>query len=431
MSENALVEVLNIVITTLEKHEGHSARVAKLVKEVSGARESKPKEVYANVLAAYLHDCCMNSPKHLTLLHFDSDDDAPLLKKYAQSSQRLFEKANLPEEVYTALTHTFERYDGRGLPDGLKREEIPQGARMIAVADAYVHLITFERNGSTNGNPHREALAVIKRLGTTCFDPEVVDALENVIIDRLVDKNSPRVLIINSGLEEVEPLAKELKKNGIRPYLSQNTDEAKDILQRSSITVILSALNTRPLDGLSFYRSIKGEERLKSIPFLLGSENDDQSTVERARTEGVADVIKKPYDVEDLVVKIKNHIQQASRKNSGEAVTGTAKKGLSGNLDEIQLVDLIQMFLRGRKTGLVKLTKEEEHGEVFFDKGQVIEARYNGLGGVDAFNQLIRWQGGLFVFYPQTALPEPNIDVGTESLLMEAYWIWDEEAVTT
>ena len=79
----------------------------------------------------------------------------------------------------------------------------------------------------------------------------------------------------------------------------------------------------------------------------------------------------------------------------------------------------------------MKLSKEKEQGEIFFDKGQVTEARYKGLDGVEAFNLLVRWQNGFFVFYPEIALPEPKIDVGTDKLLMEAYWIWDEEKVTT
>ena len=68
-----------------------------------------------------------------------------------------------------------ERYDGSGYPDGLSGEDIPLGARIIAVCDAF--------DAMSSSRPYRPtpmslegALAELRRCSGTHFDPEVVDA---------------------------------------------------------------------------------------------------------------------------------------------------------------------------------------------------------------------------------------------------------------
>ncbi len=59
-------------------------------------------------------------------------------------SQILSRISSMPELQYGALYH-HERWDGRGYPKGLKGEEIPEAARIIAVADAYDAMTSIDR----------------------------------------------------------------------------------------------------------------------------------------------------------------------------------------------------------------------------------------------------------------------------------------------
>jgi HD-GYP domain-containing protein (c-di-GMP phosphodiesterase class II) len=76
--------------------------------------------------------------------------------------------------ILPIVEHEHERYDGKGYPDGLKGDEIPLGARIIAVADSY--------DAMTTDRVYRKALAEedvlkeLKRCSGTQFDPQVVDA---------------------------------------------------------------------------------------------------------------------------------------------------------------------------------------------------------------------------------------------------------------
>ncbi|OGW83873.1 MAG: hypothetical protein A2Z83_00585 [Omnitrophica bacterium GWA2_52_8] len=81
--------------------------------------------------------------------------------------------------VIPIILHHHERYDGKGYPQRLKREEIPIGARIVSVVDSFIAMISRRtyRESKTND----EALAEIEANKGTQFDPLVVDAFLKVV----------------------------------------------------------------------------------------------------------------------------------------------------------------------------------------------------------------------------------------------------------
>jgi HD-GYP domain-containing protein (c-di-GMP phosphodiesterase class II) len=75
---------------------------------------------------------------------------------------------------------THERLDGGGYPDGLTGDQIPLGARIIAVCDAFTAM-TFPRTYAPQ-LPVPQAIEELRRCAGTQFDPAVVDALTNLIV---------------------------------------------------------------------------------------------------------------------------------------------------------------------------------------------------------------------------------------------------------
>lgn len=96
------------------------------------------------------------------------------IQKHPAVGQHILEPVAGDEEILRMVRGNHEHYDGTGYPDGLRRDEIPLGSRIIAVADAY-EAMTSER-------PYRKALSdeaaldEIKRGGGTQFDPDVTCA---------------------------------------------------------------------------------------------------------------------------------------------------------------------------------------------------------------------------------------------------------------
>ena len=75
---------------------------------------------------------------------------------------------------------THERLDGSGYPDGLAGDQIPLGARIIAVCDAFTAM-TFPRTYAPQLTVP-QAIEELRRCAGTQFDPSVVDALANLVI---------------------------------------------------------------------------------------------------------------------------------------------------------------------------------------------------------------------------------------------------------
>ena len=84
----------------------------------------------------------------------------------------------LADDQVSWVAHHHERWDGGGYPDGLTGEEIPPGARLLAVADTFDHM-TATRNYSKTRSVEG-AVAECRRLAGTQFAPEVVEALERL-----------------------------------------------------------------------------------------------------------------------------------------------------------------------------------------------------------------------------------------------------------
>jgi len=83
------------------------------------------------------------------------------------------------QAVAPIIRHHHERWDGTGYPDGLRETAIPLGARILAVADAYVAMT--EDRVYRAARTHEQAVAELRRHAGTQFDPQVVEVFCRVV----------------------------------------------------------------------------------------------------------------------------------------------------------------------------------------------------------------------------------------------------------
>jgi diguanylate cyclase (GGDEF)-like protein len=104
-----------------------------------------------------------------------TDEEWECIRRHPALGKRIIEQAPELTDVMPLVLHHQERWDGTGYPAGLRGEDIPLGARIIAAADAY-HAIRSDRPYRP-GRTHRQALKELRRSSGTQLDPRVVDAL--------------------------------------------------------------------------------------------------------------------------------------------------------------------------------------------------------------------------------------------------------------
>ena len=173
---------------------GHSERVADLsmsIAEELGIESGTPTwdEIRRGAL---LHDVGKISVPDSILLKEGSlsDDEWELMRRHPQVGFEIISGVEVLSNVAKIVLSHHEKFDGTGYPVGSAGDEIPLGARIFSVADAFDAMISDRpyRKATTIA----EALKEISRCRGTQFDPQIVDAFLRVR-ERMSSVNSPRL----------------------------------------------------------------------------------------------------------------------------------------------------------------------------------------------------------------------------------------------
>jgi putative nucleotidyltransferase with HDIG domain len=159
----------------------HSEKVAAYAVELARALGLKPAACERVRIAGLLHDVGKLALER-SILHKPgalSDDEWRQVREHPALSAHIIGGVAHFAAFLPGARHHHERYDGRGYPDRLMGEEIPLGARIVTVCDAF--------NAMTSDRPYRaavsadEALEEIERCSGRQFDPMVVEAFSRVV----------------------------------------------------------------------------------------------------------------------------------------------------------------------------------------------------------------------------------------------------------
>jgi len=123
-------------------------------------------------------------------------DERTFVEQHTIIGERILAAAPALRAVGRIVRASHERWDGAGYPDGLVQEDIPMGARIIAVCDAYDAMITVRPyQGAV---PTSDALSELRRCAGTQFDPTVVTAFTAMILAEPQPLPEPQPLSLSS-----------------------------------------------------------------------------------------------------------------------------------------------------------------------------------------------------------------------------------------
>lgn len=156
---------------------GHSRNVAAIARLIAGELGLEDRDRETLEVAALLHDVgkigISNGVLHkLGQLSREERDE---VRSHSVLGSQVLREVETLRDIIPAVLHHHERWDGRGYPSGLKGEEIPLLARIVAAADAY-EVMTAGRAYRGARRPEA-AMAEMRREAGRQFDPAVVDAM--------------------------------------------------------------------------------------------------------------------------------------------------------------------------------------------------------------------------------------------------------------
>lgn len=170
----------------------HSEEVSALVKSTATALFLGEKEVRNLTLAALLHDLgkIVLEEKLLKKRGKISAEEWQKLSAHPQIAWEILKATQSFEALLEPILYHHERFDGKGYPKGLRRAEIPLGARILCLCDSYHAMISHR--------PYRRAFSreevveEIKRCSGRQFDPAIVEVFLKILpqLDRIKDNFS-------------------------------------------------------------------------------------------------------------------------------------------------------------------------------------------------------------------------------------------------
>ena len=218
-ASDTATQALASVLAPQPNHRGRpSDMIAALATGIGYEMGLPPEEIERIRIASLLHDLgkiaipeeILDKPTTL------SDDEWQAIGEHPRIGQVILEQASNLREAIPVVLHHHERFNGGGYPHGLRGSEIPIGARIVSVADAY-HAMVHARpyKGALT---HVEALEELRRHAGTQFDPTVVEMFCSVYQDTVPADGLQEVERLHErargGLDHIDPLSRRQAANG-------------------------------------------------------------------------------------------------------------------------------------------------------------------------------------------------------------------------
>jgi len=176
------VSTLFSAIGTYDRYtHDHSERVSQFADKLAQAAGVPDEQRETIRIAGLLHDIGKLGVHDATLNKADSLDESELdrIRHHPRMGARILADMPAFRHVIPVVAHHHECWDGSGYPDGLRGEEIPLGARILAIADSYDSMVS--------DRPYRPAMApaearqqILDCAGTQ-FDPELAQLWGSII----------------------------------------------------------------------------------------------------------------------------------------------------------------------------------------------------------------------------------------------------------
>ncbi len=431
--KHCLIETIDVLVGLLEVNDpffgGNSHITMEYARSVAEEMKLSQEMVDEIVVASLLHDIGRIGIKNeiLTGKKQITEADFKTIQSHCENGAKILEAIDFPWKIRPIIIHHHERYDGKGYPSGLKGREIPIGARILAVVDAFAAM--------TANRPYRRSLTreetiqeLHKNVGTQ-FDPEVVEVFSAIVERKFYFRGvgaKPKVLMVDDEVDYLTLLKLKLVNEGFDVVATDNAEDALKLMGQEKPDLVVSDVVMPVTDGIGMFRKMReGGDGLADIPLIFLTAKDDTQVKVEALYLGAEDFLVKPVDLKELAARIRNIIRRDTRRKG--AATASKGGGVIGDLANLGIPEIVQTLHLGLKTACVTVKNTAgEEGRIYFENGRIRHCELGDLSGEDAFYRLLHWQEGPFVIAHGQTTPHRTIQMDEMQLMMEGLRRMDE-----
>jgi CheY-like chemotaxis protein len=235
-----------------------------------------------------------------------------------------------------------------------------------------------------------------------------------------------QLLLVDADPRSVRVLEVSLKKSGYSVTTASDGADALAKIDFSAPDLILSDTRLPRLDGYELVRRMKDKPEHAHIPVVFLTSQKSIEDKIRGLELGVEDYLTKPIFVRELIARVNLLLARRTQEKMATAMPMSRRTRLSGSLEDMGVVDLLQTFEISRKTGVGKIGNGRREARIYFRDGKVVDAELGRLRGEEAVYRALIWTTGTFEVDFQPIDREDIIPTSTQGLLMEGMRRVDE-----
>jgi len=227
-NETLFLNVLAVMAKVIEAKDpytrSHSENVSTLASEAAREMGFQDDEVKRIGVGGILHDLGKMGIKEAILKKPGPLDESErqMVQRHPVLAATILEPIEQLQGALSYIRHHHEHYNGTGYPDGLSGEEIPLGARIIHACEAYDSMTSAR--AYSGARPPLEALTELRKLAGEQFDPQVVEALTEVLRRREMTSSAEQDRTGRSLSEIIEDITGKVRvEDGPEPPASSIT----------------------------------------------------------------------------------------------------------------------------------------------------------------------------------------------------------------
>jgi len=229
------------------------------------------------------------------------------------------------------------------------------------------------------------------------------------------------VLIADGDQKRALRIAEACRASGLESRVTSHGAAALEAALAQLPAVLVAQLDLPLIDGVKLAAILRANPRTQPTRLLFVSERAEAAV----RKDLPGRLIAAPVDPDEVVRAVRGLLGETEAAAAAPLPRPLASDGIvEGDLSQIALADLLQLFHVSRETGRFELVKELEagrtaQGEIVLRGGDVIAASVDHALGEKALYRLLAWDRGRFTFRPGAVTEPATIQRPTRALLRE------------
>lgn len=224
-----------------------------------------------------------------------------------------------------------------------------------------------------------------------------------------------RVLVVDEDYDTLDALATALRARGHQVVLATEGRTGLAHAVEIAVEVVLVDQEVPVLDLRTFFDVLRDNPRTSSAHLFVMGRGDPSRL---AAVDTRAEAIVKPFNSDEVAARVDEIIR--ARRNP------RSEPELRGDLAQVALFDLVQVFSVNRRTGRLSVEGLESAGSLWVRDGWIVDAVCGLAKGEKGLNRLLTMRQGQFVFHPDVEPRRERISATTDQLLIEAVRRIDE-----